>query len=317
MTRNDFGNYATKLINFVCGGRHKRGEGKCKTWETKIDASGLSEKMRGILNLNPGDLVSLSQYREWANMKFERGFKEGPGKADKKWQVGSTISWSSYLRLIVEVICFIDASSRSGSPQLVPPQVRGEIEDKEAPNLYISSPSAQLPAPPSTSSTSAPLPPPQSKSSTYHVQVARDPWASQPQQATASPTPLDLFSPSSPVKTSEGANLPPHRSTSSTSPPLPQPRSTSSTFVPLPPPSPSQSAPRIENGPGPLSECLTEWVLNYYHTTLCQLPLDVDHPPRLQVCIAKMIFLVFWFSSKQHWYVFSINFSECYIEVLL
>ena len=207
MTRNDFGNYATKLTNFVCGGKHKRGEGKCKTWETKIDASGLSEKMRGILNLNPGDLVSLSQYREWANMKFERGFKEGPGKADKKWQVGSTISWSSYLRLIVEVICFIDASSRSGSPQLVPPQVRGEIEDKEAPNLYISSPSAQLPAPPSTSSTSAPLPPPQSKSSTYHVQVARDPWASQPQQTTASPTPLDPFSPSSPVKTSEGADL--------------------------------------------------------------------------------------------------------------
>ena len=64
MTRNDFGNYATKLTNFVCEGRHKRGEGKCKTWETKIDASGLSEKMRGILNLNPGDLVSLSQYRE-------------------------------------------------------------------------------------------------------------------------------------------------------------------------------------------------------------------------------------------------------------
>ena len=133
MTRNDFGNYATKLINFVCGGRHKRGEGKCKTWETKIDASGLSEKMRGILNLNPGDLVSLSQYREWANMKFERGFKEGPGKADKKWQVGSTISWSSYLRLIVEVICFIDASSRSGSPQLVPPQVRGKIGTRRLP----------------------------------------------------------------------------------------------------------------------------------------------------------------------------------------
>lgn len=263
MTRNDFGNYATKLTNFVCGGRHKRGEGKCKTWETKIDASGLSEKMRGILNLNPGDLVSLSQYREWANMKFERGFKEGPGKADKKWQVGSTISWSSYLRLIVEVICFIDASSRRGSPQPAPPQERGEIEDKEAPNLYISKPSAQLPAPPSTSSTSAPLPPPQSTSSTF-------------------------------------APLPPHRSTSSTSLPLPQPRTTSSTSLPLSPPSPSKSAPRIENGPGPLSECLTEWVLNYYHTTLCQLPLDVDHPPRLQVCIAKMIFLVFWFSSKQH-----------------
>ena len=105
MTRNDFGNYATKLTNFVCGGRHKRGEGKCKTWETKIDASGLSEKMRGILNLKSDDLVSLSQYREWANMKFERGFKEGPGKADKKWQVGSTISWSSYLRLIVEQGC--------------------------------------------------------------------------------------------------------------------------------------------------------------------------------------------------------------------
>ena len=219
--------------------------------------------MRGILNLNPGDLVSLSQYREWANMKFERGFKEGPGKADKKWQVGSTISWSSYLRLIVEVICFIDASSRRGSPQPAPPQERGEIEDKEAPNLYISKPSAQLPAPPSTSSTSAPLPPPQSTSSTF-------------------------------------APLPPHRSTSSTSLPLPQPRTTSSTSLPLSPPSPSKSAPRIENGPGPLSECLTEWVLNYYHTTLCQLPLDVDHPPRLQVCIAKMIFLVFWFSSKQH-----------------
>ena len=43
--------------------------------------------------------------------------------------------------------------------------------------------------------------------SVYHVQVARDPWAAQPQQATASPAPVDPFSPSSPVKTSEGADL--------------------------------------------------------------------------------------------------------------
>ena len=35
-----------------------------------------------------------------------------------------------------------------------------------------------------------------------------DPWAAQPQQASISPTPVDQFSPGSPVKTSGGADLP-------------------------------------------------------------------------------------------------------------
>ena len=36
---------------------------------------------------------------------------------------------------------------------------------------------------------------------------AGDPWAAQPQQSSTSPAPVDPFSPSSPVKTSEGADL--------------------------------------------------------------------------------------------------------------
>ena len=39
----------------------------------------------------------------------------------------------------------------------------------------------------------------------------------------------------------------------------------------------------IKTGPGPLTECLSSWVLEYSHLNLSSLPLDVKHPPRLRV----------------------------------
>ena len=135
MSRNQFGNYATKLVDYVCEGSNKRGEGESKQWEMKVEASRLSLKLICALKLERNDLVSLSQFRKWGSLKFQGSFKQGPGKRCDKWEVGKSISWSLFLQVIVEVLSVINDASSSYRQPALPPQERGGHQDDDVHDL--------------------------------------------------------------------------------------------------------------------------------------------------------------------------------------
>ena len=206
MTRNQAGNYAKLLVDFLCEPKQKRGEGECVEWESKVSASFLSEKSRIVLKLRKDEEISLAEIRSWSpGMKLPASFKQGPRKNDGLW--GRDVSWSSFLKIIVEIISAIFGQNAESFPSSSP------------------APSTR-PAPP--------RPPPS---------------AAGPSGALSGSSRLS----------SHAASVP-------------------STFETL-----QQPTERIVTGKGPLTDCLTSWVVQYPHLTLSSLPLDVQHPPRLQV----------------------------------
>ena len=102
MNRNQVGSYAKQLVDFICLPNRKRGQGRCLPWEKQVSAGLISLKNRNMLKLTNNDVVSLAMIREWSSMGFSGGFKQGPGKSDQFWL--KTISWSSFLLVIVEIL---------------------------------------------------------------------------------------------------------------------------------------------------------------------------------------------------------------------
>ena len=119
MSRNQAANYAKLLVDFLCEPKQKRGVGVCVEWEEKVSARLLSEKSRLLLKLKSKDEISLEEIRSWSpGMKLPASFKQGPPKNDSLWR--KDISWSSFLRVIVEIVSALfgqnGESSKSSSP---------------------------------------------------------------------------------------------------------------------------------------------------------------------------------------------------------
>ena len=205
MTRNQAGSYAKLLVDFLCQPKQKIGEGVCVEWESNISATHLSDKSRIVLKLRKEDEISLEEIRSWSSMKLPASFKQGPRKDDGLWR--RDVSWSSFLRIIVEVVSGIFGQNAECSP-------------------------TSSPAP--TTRPAPPRPPPSAVGLSGRLI-------------------------GSSRISSQAASFPPNFETTT---------------------HPSE---RIVTGEGPLTDCLTSWVIQYPHLTLSSLPLDVQHPPRLQV----------------------------------
>ena len=241
MNRNQAAVYAPQLVDFLCEPQQKRGEGECVEWEMKVEAKLLGEKTRKLLKLKCDDQISLADIRSWnPGMKLPGSvsFKQGPGKNDNLWL--KAISWSSFLKVIVEVISAIFGQNAVESDAL---------------SATLPSESSR-PAPASTCPTPAPA-------------STRPPPA--PASTRPPPAPASTRPPTAPAST----RLPPAPSSVRHPSSMPSSRAAEAQSA--------QALQKILTGPGPLSDCLTDWVVHHPHLTLSVLPLDVSHPPRLQV----------------------------------
>ena len=156
MDRNQAANYAKKLLDFSCEPNKKIGEGRCIEWEQKVSAKVLSERSRRLLKLSKDDTISLSQIRSWSRgMKFPASFKQGPPKTDDLWLV--KISWSAFVKIIVEVLCAIFGQHQETvqSPSLPPATVASPPPSTARPTPLLHAPSTAHSSPAGRNSSSS------------------------------------------------------------------------------------------------------------------------------------------------------------------